>query len=157
MTTSQVQPSIQPGALRWHNGHLMKFLVTTDETDGTFSLVQMTLRQGCEPPKHTHEREDELFFVQEGLMRFTIGDRVIEAKAGDTVFMPRLIPHAFEIVTPTAKALVYLTPGYFEGFFYELSEEAQGDVLPPAPVGPPPTSVLNQILEASTRYGLQYV
>ncbi|GAB3716419.1 hypothetical protein GCM10027592_57700 [Spirosoma flavus] len=117
----------------------------------------MTLRKGCEPPKHIHEREDELFYVQEGIMRFTIGDRVIEATTGDTVFMPRLIAHAFEIVTPTAKALVYLTPGYFEGFFYELSEEAQGEVMPPAPVGPPPAPVLNQIMEASTQYGLQYV
>ncbi|WP_460985145.1 cupin domain-containing protein [Spirosoma fluminis] len=157
MTTSQTQTGLQADALRWHNGHLMNFKVTTKQTDGAFSLLEVTLRRGCEPPRHTHEREDELFYVQEGVMRFTVGDRVIDAKPGDTVFMPRQIPHAFEVITPSAKALLYLTPGYFEGFFYELSEEAPEAVLPPAPIGPPPAEVLNQILETSVRYGIQYV
>ncbi|GAB3493216.1 hypothetical protein GCM10027341_08260 [Spirosoma knui] len=134
----------------------MNFKVTTTQTDGAFSLLEVTLRRGCEPPRHTHEREDELFYVQEGVMRFTVGDQVIEAKPGDTVFMPRQIPHAFEVVTPSAKALLYLTPGHFEGFFYELSEEAPEAVLPPAPMGPPPVEVMNQILETSTRYCVRY-
>ncbi|WP_420149402.1 cupin domain-containing protein [Spirosoma sp.] len=156
MTISQSLSGVQAGALRWHHGHLMQFHVTTAQTNGTFALIEMTLRKGSEPHKHIHEREDELFYIQEGNMRFTVGDRVIDAKAGNTIFMPRLVPHAFEVITPSAKALVYLTPGYFEGFFYELSEEAPEAALPPAPQGPPPTDVVNEIMATSARYGIRY-
>ncbi|GAB3340856.1 cupin domain-containing protein [Larkinella ripae] len=134
----------------------MNFRVTSGQTSGAFSLIEATLQRGFEPPKHLHEREDELFYVQKGVMRFTIGDRVIEAKTGDTVFLPRLIPHAFEVVTPTADVLLYLTPGPFEGFFYELSEEAPEAVLPPTVAGPPSEAVLNLIGETSARYGIRY-
>lgn len=156
MTTPQATTGIQAGTVRNHHGHLMTFRVTSEQTNGTFSLIEVILRQGCEPPKHLHEREDELFFIQEGTMRFTIGERIIEAKPGDTVFLPRMIVHAFKVLTPTARALLYLTPGHFEGFFYELSEEPTVDGLATAPQGPPTPEALQLILEASTRYGIQY-
>ncbi|MGA0557249.1 cupin domain-containing protein [Larkinella sp. VNQ87] len=156
MITTHTKTAVQAGDVRNHHGHLMTFRVTNEQTNGTFALIDIILRRGCEPPKHLHEREDELFFIQEGVMRFTIGERIIDAKAGDTVFLPRMIPHAFEVVTPTAKALLYLTPGQFEGFFYELSEEAPEGVLPPAPQGPPPAEAVQAIMEASARYGIQY-
>ena len=156
MTTSQATTGIQAGTIRNHHGHLMTFRVTTEQTNGTFSLIEVVLCRGCEPPKHLHEREDELFFIQEGNMRFTIGDRIIDAKAGDTIFLPRMIPHGFEVLTPTAKALLYLTPGYFEGFFYELSEEAPEGVLPAPPQGPPTAETIQLLMEASARYGIQF-
>ncbi|MFD1144699.1 cupin domain-containing protein [Larkinella insperata] len=156
MTTLQPTTGIQAGTVRNHHGHLMTFRVTTEQTNGTFSLIEVILRQGCEPPKHVHEREDELFFIQEGNLRFTIGDRIIDAKVGDTVFLPRTIPHAFEVLTPTARALLYLTPGYFEGFFHELSEEAAEGMLPAPPQGPPSAEAMQLIVDASARYGIQY-
>ncbi|WP_185731370.1 cupin domain-containing protein [Larkinella rosea] len=154
MTTSQTKTGVQAGDVRMHHGHLMNFRVTTEQTNGTFSLIEAELRRGFEPPKHIHEREDELFYIQEGNMRFTLGEQTIDAKPGDTIFLPRMIPHAFEVLTPTAKVLLYLTPGYFEGFFYELSEEVSEAVLPQ---GPPPAEVMNVILETSARYGIRYV
>lgn len=48
---------------------------------------------------HVHPY-DELFIVRQGRVRFTIGDRSIDAGAGDIVLGPANIPHAFENLGP---------------------------------------------------------
>ncbi|MBU7032524.1 MAG: cupin domain-containing protein [Theionarchaea archaeon] len=42
---------------------------------------------------HSHEKEDELFFVMKGHLEIRIPGRVIDLKDGDLVIIPRGIPH----------------------------------------------------------------
>lgn len=157
MTTSYPQPVAEANAPRWFMGQLINVLVTNEQTLGQFSLTEFTMQPGTEPPVHKHEREDEMLYVKEGQIRFTLGDKVIDAGPGQVVFLPRMIPHGYQIMTPSATALVYLTPGQFANFFWELSDDAPEAVLPPTPQGPPPAEFLNRLVETAGCYGVQFM
>ena len=44
-------------------------------------------------PVHHHPRQDEIFYVIEGRGIMSVGEEVIEAGAGSTVFVPATVPH----------------------------------------------------------------
>ncbi|MEM6898209.1 MAG: cupin domain-containing protein [Pseudomonadota bacterium] len=51
------------------------------------------------PTLHVHPY-DEIFTIQEGKARFTVGEMTIDAKAGDIVFGPANIPHGYQNLGP---------------------------------------------------------
>lgn len=70
------------------------------------------------PPLHLHFDQDEWFFVTEGEYMFQCGNEKFNLKAGDTIFLPRNIPHAFIQLTEKAKTIVsYMPAGKMEAFF----------------------------------------
>ena len=70
------------------------------------------------PPLHIHIDQDEWFFVTEGEYLFQCGSDKFHLKAGDTIFLPRNIPHAFVQLTDKARTIVsYLPAGKMEDFF----------------------------------------
>jgi mannose-6-phosphate isomerase-like protein (cupin superfamily) len=46
-------------------------------------------------PLHTHEDEDEAWYVLEGRLGFRIGDVETDAGAGDAVLVPARTPHTY--------------------------------------------------------------
>lgn len=132
----------------WYAGHLFTFLAEGDDTGGQFSLIDARIRGGFEPPPHTHQHEDEAFVVLEGQMIFTVGDKTLVAGPGDLVFMPRGVQHGFQLGTPEARALIWMTPAGLEAAFRDLSEPAEALTLPPVPVGPPDIPRLLAIFHA---------
>ena len=54
---------------------------------------------GAGPVLHMHPY-DEVFIIRQGNARFTVGDKVIEAQAGEIVLGPANIPHKFENLGP---------------------------------------------------------
>ncbi len=54
---------------------------------------------GQGPTLHVHPY-DEIFTITEGNARFTIGDQVIDAKAGDILFGPANVPHGYQNLGP---------------------------------------------------------
>ncbi len=121
----------------WHAGALFTFLADAEDTNGQFCLIETVNRQGLEPPPHTHEREDEAYYVLEGEIRFLVGVRSFEAGPGDFVYLPRGVEHGWELKTPTAKTLILIAPAGLEAIFKEFSEPAETPTLPPVPEGPP--------------------
>ena len=70
------------------------------------------------PPLHIHIDQDEWFFVLEGEYLFQCGNDKFHMKAGDTIFLPRNMPHAFIQLTEKARTLVsYMPAGKMEAFF----------------------------------------
>jgi mannose-6-phosphate isomerase-like protein (cupin superfamily) len=51
------------------------------------------------PALHVHPY-DEIFTITEGRARFTVGDRTIDAEAGDIVYGPANIPHGYQNLGP---------------------------------------------------------
>ncbi len=47
------------------------------------------------PPLHSHYTQDEWFYILEGEFIFRVDEQNFTAKAGDSVFGPRMLPHAF--------------------------------------------------------------
>ena len=54
---------------------------------------------GAGPTLHVHPY-DEIFTIQEGHARFTVGDKTIDAGPGDIVFGPANIPHSYQNLGP---------------------------------------------------------
>lgn len=93
-------------------------LLTADQTGGSCSAFRITVPAGWGNPRHVHWFEDEVFYVLEGQLDITIGDRTTTVPAGGAAFGPRRVPHQFSNPGPTtAMLLVVATPGGLERFF----------------------------------------
>jgi mannose-6-phosphate isomerase-like protein (cupin superfamily) len=105
------------------NGNTIWIRAGAGDTGGVYTLIEGDHVAGTGPALHTHETEDETFYVLGGSYSFWIGDDVLSGSAGDTVFVPRLVPHRFRCETDGRMLLLY-TPGGFERFFADrVSEE----------------------------------
>src|SRR5215831_15932200 len=111
-------------------GGTLTILADGSETGGAFALVESMQIPGGEPPLHLHEREDELFYVIEGQVSFWGGGVVHHLEAGESIFLPRQVPHAFRVKSKVARCLTYIAPAGFEDWFRMLGKPAESFVLP---------------------------
>ena len=93
--------------------------ISGKDTDGELAVFEQTgFTPNGGPPLHIHLYQDEWFFVTEGEYLFQVGEDRYNMKAGDTIFLPRNVPHAFIQLTEKAKTIVsYLPAGKMEDFF----------------------------------------
>jgi quercetin dioxygenase-like cupin family protein len=139
----------------WYNGSLMTFLATGEDTHGQFALIEAVARRGNVPPPHIHHREDEIFYVLEGEVVVSVGDRTTKGTAGTMFFLPRDVPHSFTIESEQSRMLILLTPAGLEGWFKEFSVPARAMTLPEA--DEPAYEEVRRMLEAAPRYGIEFV
>ena len=120
------------GERRWFcGGGVHTWLATEDETGGAYLLFEDALDAGKVTPLHQHPEADETFYMLEGEVRLHIaGDEQILA-AGGIAIIPRGVPHAFLVTSPSARMLCLQTPGGGEAFYRQASEPA-GAGHPPA-------------------------
>jgi mannose-6-phosphate isomerase-like protein (cupin superfamily) len=88
-------------------------------TGGSLTVIEIAIDGG--PPRHTHSREDESFYVLTGTLDVECGEERFQAGPGSFVSLPRNLPHAFRSVGGPATALLIVTPGGLDGYFAELS------------------------------------
>ena len=88
-------------------------------TGGSLTVIEATIDGG--PPRHTHSREDESFYVLTGILDVECGEDRFRAGPGSFVFLPRNLPHVFRSVGGSATALLIVTPGGLDEYFAELS------------------------------------
>ncbi|WP_276373505.1 cupin domain-containing protein [Chryseolinea sp. H1M3-3] len=93
--------------------------ISGSDTDGDLAVLEQTgLTPNGGPPLHVHPFQDEWFYVVEGEYLFQVGDEKHTVKTGDTIFLPRTVPHAFIQRTEKGKMIVsYLPAGKMEAFF----------------------------------------
>ena len=92
------------------------FLADGDETGDRYSVSIWWVDPGKPGPgAHSHEANEELFYVIEGTMTFLVGDQRVDAPAGTFLRIPAGVVHDFENRTPhQAGALNVFIPGGFE-------------------------------------------
>lgn len=96
--------------------------ISTKDTDGMFSVFEFIGKQKVGPPLHLHFEQDEVFYVVEGEYLFQLDKEQSVAKVGDTVFLPRNVPHTWFQISDTGKLIYLLQPsGKFEEFFQKFS------------------------------------
>jgi quercetin dioxygenase-like cupin family protein len=90
-----------------------------EQTAGATALMEFSIEPGYPvPPPHLHTHEDEITYVLEGELDVTIGDETRTLRAGEAVFKPRGVPHAFAIAGERrVRFLETITPAGFEGYF----------------------------------------
>ena len=73
------------------------------------------------PPPHSHAANEELVYVLEGTLRFTVGSETRDLRTGDSMVTPRGVAHGFsnphDVV---ARALVINTPDIGAQYFREM-------------------------------------
>ena len=89
-------------------------------TGGSLTVMELSIDGG--PPRHTHTREDESFYVFTGTLDVRCGEDRFEAGPGSFVFLPRNVPHEFRSVGGAATALLIVTPGGLDEYFTEMQE-----------------------------------
>ena len=98
---------------------------TAETTNGGFGLVDSLMPPGFASPYHTHQLEDEAFYVVAGNMAFVCDGQWTIAGPGTFVFGPRGLAHGFKVLgDQPAHMLLICSPGGFEQFVVELSEPA---------------------------------
>lgn len=156
--TNSIAPVLASTVYREYNGGYFKTLISPAQTAGNFALLEMKLPQGAEPPLHVHDREDETFYVLDGMVNFHIGDKVITVGPGQAIFAPRMVAHKFHIMTRQLHFVTLLTPGAFWEYFMEFSTESDSEPVVKAPAGPPPLDVLMHLADRLTaHYGVTLV
>jgi mannose-6-phosphate isomerase-like protein (cupin superfamily) len=83
-------------------------------TGGALTLYESHTTGGA--PLHVHEREDECFYVVEGTIAIRCGDDDWQAGPRSFVFLPRGVPHAWDVPGDDALVLILTVPGGFEEF-----------------------------------------
>jgi len=120
------------------------------ETNGAFMFLEWAAPPGFGPPLHRHDREDEAFYLIEGAIKVSCGDRQWEVGPGGFVFLPRGIPHSFVVSAGPVRGLQVTAPAGFERFIGELGIPAPGPGLPP-----PSAPDIPRLIEVSARYGYE--
>jgi mannose-6-phosphate isomerase-like protein (cupin superfamily) len=97
------------------------FLVTGDDTDGAFDHFDIRVGHLDGFPLHIHLKQHETFHVIEGELRLQVGEDMIDAKAGDFIFIPMGVKHTYvNLKQEPARAVGILMPGGFQKFVEEM-------------------------------------
>jgi len=93
--------------------------ISSLDTEGDLAVFEQTgLTPNDSPPLHIHPNQDEWFYVIDGTYKFQVGEEAYNLIKGDTIFLPRNVPHAFVQLSETGKMIVsYLPSGKMEAFF----------------------------------------
>ena len=87
-----------------------------EETGDAYSVSEWRLKPNSDGPgAHSHEANDEIFRVTEGMMSVLVGDRWIDAPSGSVIVVPAGVTHDFANRTAAPAALFNVfIPGGFE-------------------------------------------
>ena len=85
------------------------------------------------------------------------GEKVIDAKAGDFIHLPKGVPHKFELQSDRVKELMWMTPSGLEKWFWDNSVPAT-DMQPlPVATEPPPPHVIAHFVQSLSAFGVEMV
>lgn len=111
-------------------GDVVKFLgvhpndlkISSKDTGGQLSVFEYIGLGKVGPSLHVHFEQDEIFMVTEGKYRFVVGNETHELNSGQTIFLPRGIPHTWIQLSDKGKMIYLLQPaGKMEEFFVYMN------------------------------------
>jgi quercetin dioxygenase-like cupin family protein len=112
-------------------GNTYAMLVTGEQTNGRYCLIEMRVPDGGGPPPHRHDFE-EMFTVLEGEIEFTFRGEKRIVRAGSTVNIPANAPHFFRNTSGApARMLCMCTPAGQEEYFRRVGHIVDGWDAPP--------------------------
>lgn len=137
----QEQPVIKAGQLE------IRYLMDGTVSGAASGMFELTVPPGARvPPAHSHRDNEEIVYVLEGKLRYSVDDETRDLMPGERMYTPRGSVHAFS--NPhgeTARALIILTPDIGAQYFREVAEVVNAG-------GPPDPA---RMIAVMTRYGLQ--
>jgi quercetin dioxygenase-like cupin family protein len=96
--------------------------ISGKDTGGQLSVFEYTGLGKVGPMLHVHFKQDEIFTVTEGSYRFVVGEETHVLQQGQTIFLPRGIPHTWIQLSEKGKMIYFLQPaGKMEEFFVYMN------------------------------------
>ena len=124
--------------------------VTGEHTGGRYAMAEIVSTPEGFVPLHVHHREDEAFWVLDGEVTVSIGDRSFDAGPGGFAFGPRDVPHRYTVRSPSARMLMIFSPAGFEGFIRATGQPTETlDTVVPDELD------VELILSAAERFGAE--
>ena len=125
-------------------GEPVEVLVSGEMTGGASTTLTQVSPPGGGPPPHSHQREDETFFVLEGDYEFLENGQWRPIQRGQAIHARRGSVHTFRNAGSTSgKILVFCAPAGMEKYLEEISVLSM-----PADV--------EKLLAISERYGIAF-
>ena len=98
--------------------------------DGDYTLIDMLLPPGDQPPLHVHDA-DEGFLVLEGELTLWAGDDQLVLRHGDFVNAPAGVPHTYRVTSEgRARVIVSSNTGAFAAFVHGIELLGPPGMLP---------------------------
>ena len=105
-----------------------RVLVSGDETDGRFDLVEISgVPAGSSPPLHVHHAHDEGFYVLAGSVTLHVPGESVQLNAGDCFVAPRGVPHTYVVGDTDATWLCTSSPAGMARFVSSVGDIADTD------------------------------
>ena len=115
-------------------GDTYTILISGEQTDRRYCLIDMLIPPGGGPAPHRHDFE-EMFSILEGEIQFTFRGEKSVARAGDTVNVPSNAPHFFTNATDQpVRLLCMCSPAGQEEFFAEVGIAVETRTTPAPPL-----------------------
>ena len=93
----------------------MEFLLTAEDTEGRYSIVDWLFQPELDPPAHIHHWHSEVFYFVSGAMEWTMNGETQVLEAGDLLYIP---PNTHHVGHPVGDeevhAILIYEPGGFE-------------------------------------------
>jgi quercetin dioxygenase-like cupin family protein len=136
----QEQPVVTIGQLE------IRYLIDGTVTGAGSGMFELTVPPGARvPPAHSHSQNEEIIYVLDGVLRYTVDGETRDLAPGQRMYTPRGSVHAFSNPHErAARALVVLTPDIGAQYFRDVAAIAN------VPGAPDPA----KMVEVMTRYGL---
>lgn len=152
-----MQTGQQSPAHLWFLSGLVRIRVPHEEGTDGISVIEHRAPFAESPPLHIHLREDELFCILDGELRFVVDGEERRSGPGEMVLTRKGVPHTYRVESAEGgRWLVITTHGDFERFVRELSRPAAAPELPKAS-GPPSPDELQALGEAAQRHHIRLV
>ena len=114
-------------------------------------IARVEIAPGASGGRHTHFGE-EISYVMEGEITFTVENRTVIGTPGTFVQIPRGTPHAFKNQTAApARMLIQCSPAGFDSFMAEFATELPSPASPPLPPSP---AEIEKLLSVAPKYGI---
>lgn len=99
------------------------------------AVLEYITSKGEEPPSHTHDSEDEMFYVLDGSLTFQCGPEAFDLEKGGFIFLPHGMEHSYTIRSAEPVRLLAITSpvregtgGGWRGFVADM-ELGQGELI----------------------------
>jgi quercetin dioxygenase-like cupin family protein len=134
-------------------GDVYRLLLTGDDTEGRYALMEATVAPGSGPPLHVHSREEEGFHVLEGEITFYTERETIRATPGVAMNMPPGLKHRFRNESnQMARMLIVVAPSGLEKMFAEVGVVLSDSAMTAPPITP---EEIERIVRIAPKYGIE--
>lgn len=123
----------------------IRYLVDGSQT-ASLGMFELTVPPSSNvPPPHSHSKNEEIVYVLEGMLRYTVGPNTRDLTTGQSMQTPRGTVHAFSNpFGSVARALIVMSPDIGAQYFQDVAAVVN--------TGGPPDKVA--LIAVMSRYGL---